>query len=91
MEQMMEKGNYLRLKIDIDSDEHAEMSDSSRATADYLIGATKQQVLNNKETMQKLDAFLVRSGLKNTVPPAKENQPPFTMASSNPKTSPEIN
>lgn len=63
MSEMMNEGNYLRLSINIEKEEYAEMSDSSQETTDYLITATQKQVIHNKELMDKLDAFIARSGL----------------------------
>jgi uncharacterized protein len=77
MQQVMEDGNYLRLKIDIDNAAHAEMSDSSTATANYLIDATRKQVLEDAKQMQKLDDFLIKCGLK-TATPAATAQPGLT-------------
>lgn len=64
MSEMMEDGNYLRLTINIDNEKHADMSDSSQDTIDYLINATQSQVLQNVTLMNKLEAFLLKSGLK---------------------------
>lgn len=64
MSEMMEEGNYLRLTINIDNEKHSDMSDSSQDTIDYLINATQTQVLQNAELMDKLEAFLFKSGIK---------------------------
>jgi patatin-like phospholipase/acyl hydrolase len=63
MNEIMEDGNYLRLSINIDNENHAEMSNSSQETTDYLIEATQKQVLGNTDLMNKLSAFLKKSGL----------------------------
>ncbi len=64
MSEMMEEGNYLRLTINIDNEEHADMSNSSQETIDYLINATQTQVLQDTKLMNDLEAFLTKSGLK---------------------------
>ena len=63
MKEMMMAGNYLRLSIAIDSDKHSDMSDSSPETTQYLINATKDQLLNNQEKMDALTALLKKAGL----------------------------
>ncbi len=63
MSQVMEDGNYLRLTINIDNPVHADMSNSSQDTIDYLIAATQKQVLNDPDKMNQLNAFLKKSGL----------------------------
>ncbi len=63
MTEIMKEDNYLRLTINIDKEEHSEMSDSSQGTTDYLIEATQTQVLNNIQLMNKLDNFIIKSGL----------------------------
>lgn len=62
MKQMMVDGNYVRLSIDIDSDKHSDMSDSSPETTQYLIGAANEQVINNTQKMDALKAFLKKGG-----------------------------
>ncbi len=61
MKEMMVDGNYLRLNIEIDSDAHSNMADSSASTTDYLIGATEAQIINNVNKMAQLDSFLKKS------------------------------
>ena len=63
MNEIMEDGNYLRLSINIDNEKHADMSDSSQETMNYLIKATQDQVLSNSEKMSRLAAFIQKSGL----------------------------
>ncbi len=63
MKEMMEEGNYARFTIAIDSEEHSDMSDSSAETTQYLINATKDQIINKPEKMDELSAFLKKSGL----------------------------
>ncbi|MBI4931903.1 MAG: patatin-like phospholipase family protein [Bacteroidetes bacterium] len=63
MNEIMEDGNYLRLSINIDNEEHADMSNSSKETTQYLIKAAQEQVLNNADKMNKLNAFIQKSGL----------------------------
>ena len=58
MNEMMEKNNYLRLTIDIDNDEHAIMTNSSKETMDYLIKATQSQVTTNSKKLNEIEAFL---------------------------------
>ena len=63
MNEIMEDGNYLRLSINIDNAKHADMSNSSQETTDYLINAAQEQVLNDTDKMNKLNAFILKSGL----------------------------
>lgn len=63
MNEIMEDGNYLRLSINIDNEEHADMSNSSQETTDYLIKATQDQVLNDTNKMNMLNVFIQKSGL----------------------------
>jgi patatin-like phospholipase/acyl hydrolase len=63
MTQVMPDDNYLRLTINIDSEEHSNMADSRQETTQYLIKATHTQVLNDNDLMDKLDAFIINSGL----------------------------
>ncbi|MEX6688075.1 patatin-like phospholipase family protein [Danxiaibacter flavus] len=44
MEEIMEEGNYLRLKFAIDTDEHSETTNSSPETMEYLVSATKEML-----------------------------------------------
>ena len=63
MTEMMTEGNYVRLTINIASEEFSEMSRADKAAADYLISQTNSQVLNDAKTMKDLDDFLRKSGL----------------------------
>ncbi len=62
MQQMMVAGNYVRLTINIDSDAHSDMSDSSAETTHYLIDAAQEQIIDNAEKMEALKAFLKKGG-----------------------------
>lgn len=44
MNEMMNKGNYLRLSIAIDNDTHSEMTNSSSETTQYLVAATNDML-----------------------------------------------
>ena len=72
MKQMMVTGNYLRLNIAIDNDKHAEMSNASSETTQYLIKATTDQLLNNTDKMAELNKFLKKGEfiISNTEQPA---------------------
>ncbi|MGE0569309.1 MAG: patatin-like phospholipase family protein [Bacteroidia bacterium] len=63
MNEMMETGNYLRLSIDILEEKHSEMSRADKETSDYLINETNKQVLGNSDKMNKLKAWINKSGL----------------------------
>lgn len=63
MNEIMEDGNYVRLTINIDNAKHADMSDSSEETTNYLIQEAHNQVLNDPLKMDSLDKFLLKSGL----------------------------
>lgn len=62
MKEMMVKGNYLRLQMTIDTDKHAEMSNSSADTSQYLIRAANEQIINNAKMMADLNNFLTKGG-----------------------------
>ena len=55
MAEMMNKGNYLRLNIAIDTDVHSEMSNSSSETTQYLVGATNDMLAQKDKN---IDDFL---------------------------------
>jgi len=57
MNEMMIPGNYLRFSLTIDSEEHADMTNSSKATMDYLIEQTQAQILT-AENVKKMKDFL---------------------------------
>ena len=44
MSEMMDPGNYLRLTIDIDTDTHSEMTNSTSETTQYLVAATNNML-----------------------------------------------
>jgi len=52
MKELMPDGNYLRMTINIDSAEHADMANCSEETFNYLIEATNE-MLGEKESMLK--------------------------------------
>jgi len=58
MNEMMEPGNYLRLSISIDTEEHSKMDNSSAETTQYLIKATNEQLISNATKMNSLKALL---------------------------------
>ena len=61
MTEMMEKGNYLRLNINIE-EQYSDMTLSNPATSHYLIQETNSQVLNNITLMSKLRTLLNNMG-----------------------------
>lgn len=52
MNELMPDGNYLRMTVDIDSAEHADMANCSKETFDYLIETTNE-MLGQKESILK--------------------------------------
>jgi len=65
MTEMMIPGNYLRLTINIEDEDFAEMSRADKAAADYLIGQTQTQILNDVVKMQDLNKLLSKAGILN--------------------------
>jgi uncharacterized protein len=63
MNEMMVPGNYLRLTINIEKEEFAEMSRADKAASDYLISETKRQILSKDEKIEELKRFLEKAGL----------------------------
>ena len=57
MNEIMEDGNYLRLSIAIDNDEHSEMANSSSETTQYLVGATKDMLIQKDKN---INDFLIK-------------------------------
>jgi len=57
-EELLEDGQYLRMTLNIQHAQYADMADSSDETRNYLIGETRKQVINNSELMKKLDDFI---------------------------------
>jgi patatin-like phospholipase/acyl hydrolase len=68
MTEMMEPQNYLRLDIDIDSEQHSDMDNSSSETMQYLIKATNDQLINNAAKMNDLTALLNKMNQLNVSP-----------------------
>ncbi|MGZ3866618.1 MAG: patatin-like phospholipase family protein, partial [Bacteroidia bacterium] len=58
MKEMMEPGNYLRLNVAIDTEEHSQMDNCSAETTQYLINATNEQIILDKDKMRDLTALL---------------------------------
>ena len=52
MQELMVNGNYLRMNINIDTPNHADMANSSEETFNYLI-ETKTDMLNKNEVVLK--------------------------------------
>lgn len=58
MKEMMEPGNYLRLNVAIDTEEHSQMDNCSAETTQYLINATNEQIILDKDKMRDLTTLL---------------------------------
>jgi uncharacterized protein len=57
-QELIEKGNFIRLNIEIDNEKHSKMTDTSIETKDYLVNAFNSQILGNSSQMKQLDALL---------------------------------
>lgn len=55
--ELIESKQFLRISIDIDKEEHANMADSSEETRNYLIKKVKDEVFGNSTLMRGLDNF----------------------------------
>ncbi|HEY4798498.1 MAG TPA: hypothetical protein VII99_05400, partial [Bacteroidia bacterium] len=58
MSEMMEPGNYLRLSMNIDTEQHAAMDNSGAEVTQYLINETNRQIINNAQKKNDLTAFI---------------------------------
>ena len=54
MIEMMEPGNYLRMKVDIDTEIHSEITNSSSETTQYLIAATNDMLVKRDNDLRAL-------------------------------------
>lgn len=61
--ELLDKGNYMRLTIDIKDATKADMADSSDETRNYLISEVQQQLLGNATLMAELDTFIRQAEL----------------------------
>src|SRR5260221_9499808 len=58
MTEMMERGNYLRMNIDIDNSVHAEMTNSSSETIQYLIATTNDMLVKKDNDLKTFIATM---------------------------------
>ena len=52
MRELMPDGNYLRMTVDIDSAEHADMANCSTETFNYLIDTTNSMLAQNEDSLK---------------------------------------
>jgi len=61
--ELLEDHQYLRIGLEIDDENHANMADSSQETMNYLMNETSNQILGNSVLMKQLDDFILKAGL----------------------------
>jgi hypothetical protein len=59
-EEMLGRGNYLRVTIDIDNKKYANFTDARDETLRYIVGKVTADVLQNERLMQRLVDFVRR-------------------------------
>lgn len=63
MNQIMEKGNYLRLSMDIYDEKFSAMDNASPQTLNYILDQTRIQVTESREQMDKLKTWISNAGI----------------------------
>jgi len=58
VDELTKSGNFLRINVDIENEDFADMADSSDETRNYLISEVKKQVFGNATLMKQMDVLL---------------------------------
>lgn len=60
-DELVSRGNFLRVSLDIEDSDYSDMADSREETRNYLISQVQKQIFNEEYTMKQLTDFIKRN------------------------------